>query len=147
MDLIPIGEAARKLWEDAQAMLDQLIEHKWLRANAVFGLFPANAVDGDDIAVYSDESRSTDIARLFNLRQEFPTQWHRFLNPTDPANGNVFELEMSPNLLSFRDKGKNLKVNKIWLLARCAGEGGVRSKPVGERVGVSVGVSITGRPR
>ncbi|HEY8461909.1 MAG TPA: hypothetical protein VIM99_16080, partial [Blastocatellia bacterium] len=72
---------------------------------------------------YFSQDGATPSLRLFNLRQEFPTQWHHFLNPTDPANGNVFELEMSPNLLSFRDKGKKLKVNKIWLLARCAGEG------------------------
>ncbi len=72
---------------------------------------------------YFSQDGATPSLRLFNLRQEFPTQWHRFLNPTDPANGNVFELEMSANLLSFRDKGKNLKVNKIWLLARCASEG------------------------
>ena len=64
------GEAARKLWDDAQAMLDRIIDEKWLRANAVFGLFPANAVDGDDIAVYADESRTTEIARLHNLRQQ-----------------------------------------------------------------------------
>jgi hypothetical protein len=72
---------------------------------------------------YFSQDGATPSLRLFNLRQEFPTQWHRFLNPADPANGNVFELEMSPNLFSFRDKGKNLKVNKIWLLARCAGDG------------------------
>ena len=64
------GEAARKLWDDAQAMLDRIIDEKWLRANAVFGLFPANAVDGDDIAVYADETRTTEIARLHNLRQQ-----------------------------------------------------------------------------
>jgi peptidoglycan hydrolase-like protein with peptidoglycan-binding domain len=57
--------------------------------------------------------------RLFNLRQEFPSQWHRFLNPTNPANGNVVELEMSPSLFPFLDGGKTLIVNKIWLLARC----------------------------
>ena len=52
------GEAARRLYEDAQAMLDQIVEEKWLRANGVFGLFPANQVDGDDIEVYTDESRT-----------------------------------------------------------------------------------------
>jgi hypothetical protein len=57
--------------------------------------------------------------RLFNLRQEFPSQWHRFLNPTNPANGNIFELEMSPSLFRILDGGKTLIVNKIWLLARC----------------------------
>ena len=64
------GEAARKLWDDAQAMLDRLIDEKWLTANAVFGLFPAHQVDGDDIAVYADETRTTEIARLHNLRQQ-----------------------------------------------------------------------------
>ncbi len=38
------GEAARKLWDDAQAMLDRIIDEKWLTAAGVFGLFPANAV-------------------------------------------------------------------------------------------------------
>jgi 5-methyltetrahydrofolate--homocysteine methyltransferase len=40
------GEAARRLYEDAQAMLDRIVEEKWLRAAGVFGLFPANQVDG-----------------------------------------------------------------------------------------------------
>ena len=64
------GEAARRLYEDAQAMLDQIIEEKWLRANGVFGLFPANQVDGDDIEVYTDESRSAVLTTLHQLRQQ-----------------------------------------------------------------------------
>ncbi|MEQ1439287.1 methionine synthase [Fontimonas sp. SYSU GA230001] len=64
------GEAARKLWEDAQAMLDRLVEEKWLTANGVVGLFPAAQVDDDDIEVYADESRTTVRARLHNLRQQ-----------------------------------------------------------------------------
>jgi hypothetical protein len=55
---------------------------------------------------------------MLNLRQVFPTQWHRFLNPTNPADGNVFELEMSPNHFPMLDLAKTLKVNTIWLLAR-----------------------------
>ena len=46
------GEEARKLYADARAMLDRIIAEKWLRAAAVVGLFPANAV-GDDIEVYA----------------------------------------------------------------------------------------------
>ncbi len=68
---------------------------------------------------YFEEAGKTPSLRMFNLRQEFPTQWHRFLNPTNPTNGNIFELEMSPSLFPFRDEGKTLKVNSIWLLARC----------------------------
>jgi 5-methyltetrahydrofolate--homocysteine methyltransferase len=63
------GEAARKLYDDAQEMLDKIVEEGWLQANAVLGLFPANA-DGDDVEVYTDESRSEVLTRLCNLRQQ-----------------------------------------------------------------------------
>jgi 5-methyltetrahydrofolate--homocysteine methyltransferase len=63
------GEAARPLFEDAQAMLKQLIAEKWLVANGVVGFWPANRV-GDDIEVYADESRREVIATLHTLRQQ-----------------------------------------------------------------------------
>ncbi|MCX6480317.1 MAG: methionine synthase [Mycobacterium sp.] len=63
------GEAARKLYDDAQEMLDTLIKEKWLTANGVIGFFPANAV-GDDIEVYTDETRTTVLTTLHNLRQQ-----------------------------------------------------------------------------
>ncbi|WP_231388811.1 methionine synthase [Marmoricola sp. URHB0036] len=63
------GEAARKLYDDAQEMLDRLIEEKWLTADGVIGFFPANAV-GDDIEVYADDDRSEVLATLHNLRQQ-----------------------------------------------------------------------------
>ncbi|NLW98085.1 MAG: methionine synthase [Actinomycetales bacterium] len=63
------GEAARRLYEDAQEMLDRIIAEGWLTANAVFGIFPAAAV-GDDIVVYTDESRTTVKATLHTLRQQ-----------------------------------------------------------------------------
>jgi len=59
---------------------------------------------------------------MLNLRNEFPTQWNRFLNPSNPAKGNVFELEMSPELFPFRDEKKRVKINSVWLLA-CARDG------------------------
>lgn len=63
------GEAATRLYQDAQKMLDQIIDQKWLRANGVIGLFPANSV-GDDIEVYTDESRETVATTLHTLRQQ-----------------------------------------------------------------------------
>ncbi|MCV7106436.1 methionine synthase [Mycolicibacterium chitae] len=63
------GETARKLYDDAQQMLDTLIKEKWLTANGVIGFFPANAVD-DDIEVYTDESRTEVLTTLHNLRQQ-----------------------------------------------------------------------------
>jgi 5-methyltetrahydrofolate--homocysteine methyltransferase len=64
------GEAARKLYDDAQRMLDRIIAEKWLTASGVFGLFPANSVDDDDIEVYTDESRRDVRAVLRQLRQQ-----------------------------------------------------------------------------
>ncbi|WP_245618162.1 methionine synthase [Knoellia aerolata] len=63
------GETARRLFEDAQTMLDQIVEERWLTANGVIGLFPANAV-GDDIEVYADESREQVLTTLYGLRQQ-----------------------------------------------------------------------------
>ena len=63
------GETARKLYDDAQEMLDTAIAEKWLTARGVIGLFPANAV-GDDIEVYTDDSRDTVRCVLHNLRQQ-----------------------------------------------------------------------------
>jgi 5-methyltetrahydrofolate--homocysteine methyltransferase len=63
------GNEARKLYADAQQMLMQLIAEKWLRANAVIGLWPANAI-GDDIEVYTNENRSSSLATFHTLRQQ-----------------------------------------------------------------------------
>ena len=63
------GETARKLYDDAQGMLDTMIKEKWLTANGVIGFFPANALN-DDIAVYTDETRTEVMATLHNLRQQ-----------------------------------------------------------------------------
>jgi 5-methyltetrahydrofolate--homocysteine methyltransferase len=64
------GEAARRLYEDAQTMLDRIVAEKWLRASGVFGLFPANRVDGEDIEVYTDETRTAVRTTLHQLRQQ-----------------------------------------------------------------------------
>jgi 5-methyltetrahydrofolate--homocysteine methyltransferase len=69
LDDAVVGEAARNVIKDGKAMLEQLIAEKWIRANAVFGLFPANAV-GDDIAFYADETRGTPLMSWHGLRQQ-----------------------------------------------------------------------------
>jgi 5-methyltetrahydrofolate--homocysteine methyltransferase len=63
------GEAARKLYEDGQEMLDRIIAEKWLTAKGVAGLFPAAAV-GDDVEVYADETRTTVLQTLHHVRQQ-----------------------------------------------------------------------------
>ena len=67
-----LGEAARKLFDDAQELLDRIINEKLLTARGAYGFWPA-ASQGDDIILYADESRTDELARLHALRQ----QWER----------------------------------------------------------------------
>ncbi|QDT69898.1 Methionine synthase [Planctomycetes bacterium MalM25] len=67
-----VGEEAKKLFDDAGAMLDRVIAEGSLTARGVYGFFPA-AADGEDLVVYTDESRTTERCRLHCLRQ----QWER----------------------------------------------------------------------
>ena len=64
------GKAASALHADAKALLRQIVAEGWLVANGVIGLWPANAIDDDDIAVYADENRTKPIATLHTLRQQ-----------------------------------------------------------------------------
>ncbi|MER8467388.1 methionine synthase [Mesorhizobium sp. M1396] len=63
------GPAARQLFEDAQAMLKQIIAEKWFAPRGVIGFWPANTV-GDDIRLFRDDRRSRELATFFTLRQQ-----------------------------------------------------------------------------
>ncbi|GAA4353399.1 methionine synthase [Hymenobacter saemangeumensis] len=65
-----LGEAARRLFDDAQAMLARIIDEKLLQARAVLGFWPANTVDHDTIEVYADEQRQQVTTEFFTLRQQ-----------------------------------------------------------------------------
>jgi len=105
---------------DYNTISDAILHIKYTAREDV-GAFKNGAVN--NLRNYFSKDGTTPSLRMFNLRQEFPTQWHRFLHPTDPTKGNVFELEMVPGLFPFRDLGKALKVNTIWLLARFTDSG------------------------
>jgi 5-methyltetrahydrofolate--homocysteine methyltransferase len=64
-----VGVEARKVFADAQAMLDKLVKGQWLQADAVVAFYPANTV-GDDIVLYSDEAREHPLFVWHNLRQQ-----------------------------------------------------------------------------
>ncbi len=64
-----VGEQARVLFDDAQEMLNKIIEEEWIKARAVIGFFPANS-DGDDIILYTDDSRTEVLEVLHHLRQQ-----------------------------------------------------------------------------
>ena len=65
-----VGDAASKLFDDAQDMLSRILEQQWLTANGVFGLFPAGRVGADDIEIYAAEDRGTALVTLNHLRQQ-----------------------------------------------------------------------------
>jgi 5-methyltetrahydrofolate--homocysteine methyltransferase len=63
------GEAARALFEDAKIMLKRIVDERWFQAKAVLGFWPANSV-GDDIHLYTGESRTETLAVMHTLRQQ-----------------------------------------------------------------------------
>ncbi len=73
-----VGEAARNVHREGRAMLERIVKGRWLTANGVFGLWPANSV-GDDIEIYADERRDHVLMTWHNLRQQ---------NEKPPGNPN-----------------------------------------------------------
>ncbi|QAA95219.1 methionine synthase [Pollutimonas thiosulfatoxidans] len=65
-----VGEQARKLFAEGQAMMKKVIEGRWLSANGVVAFYPANSVNEEDIEVYRDESRSEVLFTWRNIRQQ-----------------------------------------------------------------------------
>ena len=65
-----VGEAARKVFADGQAMLKRIVDGRWLQANGVIALLPANTVDDDVIELYADESRQEAVLRWVPLRMQ-----------------------------------------------------------------------------
>ena len=64
-----VGESARSLFEDAQVMLRQIVDEKWLTAKAVIGFWPA-ARDGDDVQLFEDGDRNSELSKFHFLRQQ-----------------------------------------------------------------------------
>ena len=64
-----VGEEATRLYKDANDMLDKIVAEDWLEARAVIGMWPANSV-GDDIELYTDDSRSEVLSVVHSLRQQ-----------------------------------------------------------------------------
>jgi 5-methyltetrahydrofolate--homocysteine methyltransferase len=69
-----VGTEAVRVYADGQRMLKRLIEGRWLTANGVMGFWPANSVNDDDIALYTDESRRQVAMTWYGLRQQAAKQ-------------------------------------------------------------------------
>ncbi len=69
-----VGVEAQKVFNDAQKMLQKIIEGRWITAHGVMGLYPANSLNHDDIVLYADESRQTPVLTWHGLRQQTEKQ-------------------------------------------------------------------------
>ena len=69
-----VGAEAQRVFSDGKRMLQRLIEGRWLTANAVLGLYPANSVNDDDIELYTDEQREQVALTWYGLRQQTEKQ-------------------------------------------------------------------------
>ncbi|QTR49379.1 methionine synthase [Candidatus Thiothrix anitrata] len=112
-----VGEECTKLYADAQAMLQQMVTEKWVQAKAVVGFFPANA-QGDDVVLYTDESRTQTLSVLHNLRMQMERNGQQpnfclgdFVAPVESGKADwmgVFAVStgfgIEPHLKAFREK-------------------------------------------
>jgi len=69
-----VGTEAVRVYADGQRMLKRLVEGRWLTANAVVGLYPANTVNDDDIEIYTDDSRTEVAMTWYGMRQQTEKQ-------------------------------------------------------------------------
>ena len=69
-----VGVEAQKVFNDAQKMVQKIIEGRWITAHGVMGLYPANSVNHDDINLYADEARETPVLTWHGLRQQTEKQ-------------------------------------------------------------------------
>ena len=111
---------ARALRQFDYSTISDAILHVRYTAREDAGPFKIKSVNHLD--AYFKQTDGLGLLRMFDLKREFSTQWHRFLYPENASAGNVFEMEMSADLFSVRDQGKTLVINAIWVLVRCAFE-------------------------
>ena len=95
-----VGVEAQKVFNDAQKMLQKIIEGRWITAHGVMGLYPANSVNHDDIALYADEARETPVLTWHGLRQQTEKQAGKpsrcladFVAPRMDAQGKPTQLK------------------------------------------------------
>ena len=103
------------------ATIADVILHLKYTARESSGSFKEDAIKHLKNHLEQNDNNAAPSLRMFNLKQDFPTQWHRFLHPTEPELKNTFELEMSANLFPLLDKGKKLNVTNISVFAKPGG--------------------------
>jgi 5-methyltetrahydrofolate--homocysteine methyltransferase len=102
------GEQARKIFADANALLDRIIAEKLLHARAVYGFFPANS-DGDDVVVWTDNTRMHELSRFYFLRQQTEKTGKDTANPYRCLADFIAPIGSAPADLNRKSKIENRK--------------------------------------
>ena len=110
-----VGEAASKVFSEAQAMLKKIIDGRWLSANGVIALMPANSVNDDDIEIYTDETRSQVAFTYYGLRQQ---------SEKPVIDGVPRPNQCLADFIAPKNQGNNTTQDYIGLFAVTAGLGG-----------------------
>ena len=71
------------------------------------------------LATYFQMSTPSPSVRMLSLRTEFPTEWYRFLYPSNAQNGNSLDIELSGKLFPYRDSRRTVQINSIGIVAKC----------------------------
>jgi len=123
LDDLKQGAAAKTLFDDAKAILKRIIAEKWLKPKAVVGFWPA-AREGDDIALFSDDERTTRIATLHTLRQQLGKRDGRpnlaladFVGPRDYIGGFVVTAGVEDEAIAKRFEHANDDYSSIMIKA------------------------------
>ena len=121
----PPGQAepdfGRSLRQFDYDTISDVVLHVKYTAREDAGGFKSAAIQ--HLRSYFNQPDAQSAIFMLDWRHDFPGEWSRFLNPAKPADGNVFELELTPNLLPIRDQSEAITVDQITMLARCSQHG------------------------
>ncbi len=115
------GDFGKSLRQFDFSTISDAIIHVKYTAREAGGLLKDHAIA--NLKEYFGKDDGTPAMKIIDLKREFSSSWHKFLHPDTDAEENVLEFTIKPQLFSFRDKGKTLKVNTISLIARCSETG------------------------
>ncbi|TXH70592.1 MAG: hypothetical protein E6Q88_08345 [Lysobacteraceae bacterium] len=111
----------RPLRQFDYSTISDVVVHLKYTAREDAGVFRNDAIA--HLRDYFEADGSTHSSRLFDLKREFPSHWHRFVRPAGASTANVFELGLDRKLFRLMDEGKTLKINAVTLLCRAADAG------------------------
>lgn len=118
MNNADFGKSLRQF--DYSTISDAIIHIRYT-AREAGGLLKESAI-ANLRAYYGNNDQRNSSAQLINLKHDFSSEWYQFMNPSIPENGNILSFKLMKHLFPFRDQLHTIKINSIYLIARCSEE-------------------------